>query len=80
MRVLKLYKIMKSGDLKIMFDKRKIQIIEALTQNVVGLLVAFVVMRLYGLPLTHTLALQGIFFILSVVRSYLIRLYFSRYD
>lgn len=51
---------------------------EALTQNITGLLIAFVVMMVLGIPLHTTLKIQVILFFTSYIRSYIIRRIFNR--
>lgn len=46
---------------------------EALAQNVVGLLVAFIVMKLLNVQTDTVLQIQVTLFILSYIRSYYIR-------
>ena len=53
--------------------------LEALTQNVVGLLIAFVILRLFGLSTEQSLLIQSVFFVTSYIRSYAIRYLFSKY-
>ena len=50
--------------------------IEALTQNVVGLAIAFLVLHLYGVALNDSVEIQCILFVASYIRSYLIRRFF----
>lgn len=47
--------------------------LETLTQNIVGLIVAFIILTLCGLPFYESLALQTIFFVTSYIRGYCIR-------
>lgn len=47
--------------------------LETLTQNIVGLIVAFIILTLWGLPFIESLALQTIFFVTSYIRGYCIR-------
>lgn len=46
---------------------------EAMTQNIVGLIIAFLVLHLYGVPMNDSIQIQAILFIASYVRSYTIR-------
>lgn len=50
---------------------------EALTQNIAGLLIAFVVMMSLKIPLHTTLQIQVILFFTSYIRSYTIRRIFN---
>lgn len=52
--------------------------LESLAQNVVGLLVAFIVLTAFGLKPMQSLSIQAILFVTSYVRSYLIRSYFDK--
>ena len=47
--------------------------LETLTQNIVGLVVAFIILTLWGLPFYESVALQTIFFVTSYIRGYCIR-------
>ena len=47
--------------------------IETLTQMIVGLLLGYVILRMFGLTNTQSITLQIIFFIVSYARSYTIR-------
>ena len=54
-------------------ESHKLAHLEALTQNVVGLLISFIVMKLLGVDLVTVLYIQVTLFILSYIRSYYIR-------
>ena len=58
---------------EILNSKERMIHLETLTQNVVGLVVAFIILTLWGLPFIESVALQAIFFITSYVRGYCIR-------
>lgn len=60
-----------------MSQTRTMAHIEALTQNIVGLLIAFVVMKVIGVETTAVLKIQVSLFILSYIRSYGIRRFFN---
>lgn len=47
--------------------------IEALTQNVFGLIITFCILKAFGMSTEDSIALQMIFFVVSYARSYLIR-------
>lgn len=47
--------------------------IEALTQNVVGLIIAFCILKAFGMSTEDSIALQMVFFVVSYARSFLIR-------
>ena len=51
--------------------------IEALTQMIVGLILGYVILRMFGLTNSQSITLQIIFFIISYVRSYTIRWLFK---
>lgn len=51
--------------------------IETLTQMIVGLILGYVILRIFGLTNSQSIALQVIFFIVSYARSYLIRWLFK---
>lgn len=50
---------------------------ETLAQNVIGQLCALIILAVYGLPLSHSLGLQAVFFVVAYTRSYIIRRYFA---
>ena len=52
---------------------------ETLTQNVVGLLISFVLLHAFGIPTTKVLAIQVTFFFTSYLRGYVIRRAFERW-
>lgn len=53
---------------------------EAMTQNVLGLLIAFIVLTCFGLEPMQSVQIQAILFFLSYARSYCVRYYFRRFD
>ncbi len=53
---------------------------EALAQNIIGLLISFVILKLWGLSTSDSLGLQAVFFFTSYLRSYLIRRYFNNLE
>ena len=57
--------------------KNSIQHIEALTQNIVGMMVAFIILKIFGMSFTESILLQSIFFVTSYIRSYVIRRIFK---
>lgn len=57
--------------------KHYIPHIEALTQNIVGLIIAFIILKLFGMSFTESILLQSIFFVTSYIRSYVIRRIFK---
>lgn len=50
---------------------------ETIAQNVLGLLIAFIILKLYGLSTHDSVRLQIIFFVASYARSYAIRRVFN---
>ena len=52
---------------------------ETLTQNVVGLLIGFIILKFFGLTTSQSVQLQLVFFTTSYLRSYLIRRLFNRF-
>lgn len=53
---------------------------ETITQNVLGLIISFIILRLYGMTVNESIQLQAIFFIVSYVRSYLVRRTFAKFE
>lgn len=51
---------------------------ETIAQNVVGQIVAFIILHLHGMPVHQSLQLQAEFFVLAYGRGYLIRRIFDR--
>ena len=51
--------------------------IETLTQMIVGLVIGYVILRMFGLTNTQSITLQFIFFVVSYARSYTIRWVFK---
>lgn len=52
---------------------------EALTQNIVGMLIGFLILTWYGLSVKQSIGLQSIFFVTSYIRSFVIRRLFDRF-
>lgn len=52
---------------------------EALTQNIFGMLIGFLILTWYGLSVKQSIGLQGIFFVTSCIRSFLIRRLFNKF-
>ena len=52
---------------------------ETICQNVFGMLIGFVIMHFYGLPLNDSIKLQLVFLVASYVRGYTIRRLFENY-
>lgn len=50
---------------------------ETLTQNLVGILIGFIILTSFGLTPSQTVHLQVVIFITSYIRSYLIRRLFN---
>lgn len=51
---------------------------ETLVQNVLGLLISFLVLQMFGMGVVESLHLQLVLFFTSYARSYLVRRYFNR--
>lgn len=51
---------------------------EALTQNIVGMIIAFIILHLFGMSFSDSVGLQATFFVTSYIRSYMIRSLFER--
>ena len=54
-------------------SKERMIHLETLTQNVVRLVIAFIILTLWGLPFIESVALQTIFFVTSYIRRHCIR-------
>jgi hypothetical protein len=50
---------------------------EALTQNIVGLLFAFIVLTIFGVAPETSLKIQASLFVVSYIRSYSIRRFYN---
>jgi len=65
-------------------QSKKLSLLESLTQTIVGLLISFLIqIVLYpamGIPVTFSqnLIITTVFFIVSIIRGYLIRRWFSK--
>ncbi|WP_419361432.1 DUF7220 family protein [Acinetobacter beijerinckii] len=53
---------------------------ETIVQNVLGLIIAFIILRCYGLSTHESVQLQVIFFFASYARSYAIRRAFNKIE
>lgn len=51
--------------------------LEALTQNILGMIIAFAILHLWGMSMSESIVLQCVFFITSYIRSYLVRKFFQ---
>lgn len=52
---------------------------EALTQNIFGMLIGFLILTWYGLSVKQSIRLQSIFFVTSYIRSFVIRRLFNKF-
>ena len=52
---------------------------ETLTQNMVGLMIGFIILKCFGLTASESVQLQAVIFATSYLRSYLIRRFFNRF-
>ena len=53
---------------------------ETLAQNIIGLLVGFVILRCFGLDTLESIHLQAVIFVASYVRGYVIRRCFNKWQ
>ena len=53
---------------------------ETIVQNVLGLLIAFIILRVHGLSTHDSVQLQIIFFFASYARSYAVRRFFNKHE
>lgn len=53
---------------------------ETIVQNVLGLIIAFIILHFYGLSTRESVQLQAIFFVASYARSYAVRRAFNKFD
>ena len=60
-----------------MNQDKKLSHLESLTQNILGLLIAFIILKIWGLSTTESVQLQAIFFVTSYLRSYFVRRTFN---
>lgn len=51
---------------------------ETITQNVLGLIISFIILRIFGMSVNESIQLQSVFFVVSYIRSYLVRRTFDR--
>ena len=63
-----------------MSDKQKwyISHAETITQNVLGLLIGFLILWWFGMSTSESLQIQAVFFFASYTRGYLVRRFFNR--
>ena len=54
--------------------------IEALTQNIIGMIIAFIILKIFGMSFTESVLLQSVFFVTSYIRSYVIRRFFKKIE
>lgn len=52
--------------------------LETSVQMVVGLIIGYVILRMFGLTSTQSVALQSVIFVTSYLRSYTIRSIFAK--
>lgn len=53
---------------------------ESLAQNIIGLIISFIILKIWGMSTSESIGLQAIFFITSYIRSYLIRRFFNNLE
>lgn len=54
--------------------------IEALTQNILGMIIAFIILYLWGMSVSDSILLQAVFFVTSYIRSFLVRGVFRKLE
>ena len=52
---------------------------ETITQNIVGLLIGFIILKTWGMSSSESVGLQAIIFVTSYARSYIIRRIFNKF-
>ena len=52
--------------------------VETLTQNVLGLVIGFIILKCFGMSFNQSVLMQLTFFVASYVRGYCVRKMFSR--
>lgn len=52
--------------------------LETITQNILGIIVGLIILRLFNIPFSNSIKLQVIFFVVSYIRSYCVRRMFSK--
>ena len=53
--------------------------IESITQNIIGMVIAFIILKCFGISTHQSIAIQSVFVVTSYIRSYLIRMFFAKY-
>lgn len=53
---------------------------ETITQNVLGLLAGFIILKLFGVSSEVSFKIQFTFFVVAYMRSYLVRRFFNRLE
>ena len=53
---------------------------ETITQNVLGIIIGFALLHLFGISAEQSVKIQVTFFVVSYIRSYLIRSFFSKLE
>ncbi|QHJ79221.1 MAG: hypothetical protein [Caudoviricetes sp.] len=53
---------------------------ETITQNIVGLLIGFIILNCFGLTASESVQLQAVIFATSYLRSYVIRRVFNNLE
>ena len=52
--------------------------LETITQNILGIIAGLIILKLFNIPLSDSIQLQVIFFVVSYIRSYYVRRVFSK--
>lgn len=53
---------------------------ETITQNILGIIIGFTLLHLFGISAEQSIKIQVTFFIVSYIRSYLVRSFFSKLE
>ncbi len=51
---------------------------ETIVQNVLGLIISFIILKSFGMSTHESIQLQSVFFVVSYIRSYLVRRTFDK--
>ncbi|MEG0407275.1 MAG: hypothetical protein RR623_00250 [Bacilli bacterium] len=52
--------------------------LETITQNILGIIAGLIILRLFNISFSDSIQLQVIFFAVSYIRSYCVRMAFSK--
>ena len=65
---------------KVSLPSKMLPHIEALTQNMLGMIIAFIILYLWGMSVSDSILLQAVFFVTSYIRSFLVRGVFRKLE